>query len=360
MTRRAIWAYPRDLVDRGAATEIAELRELGFEEVSVAAAYHSVQAFLPENPRRVWLTAQRSQLHFRSCHRRYGRLRPVGGDADEPFAAAAEAVSAGGLAVTAWLVLCHSSLASDHPELALRPLGGDPIPGVLCPARPAVREYACALAAEVDERFGPAALDLETPGWVALPHHAHGKLGAGIGSAARFAAGVCLCDICRTLGAADVTARLRELLRRPDAATLELDELLADPELAEFQQARERIVTELVTSLAAAVRARVRVVHWGEPRAAGVDYAALADVTERITVLAYASDPDVVAYTLRPALAACGAARVGAGLTLCHPEMPDERSFRACVHRCRDLGIDMFSIYNHSLVERARLRWASA
>ena len=90
---RAIWAYPRDLVERGAETELEELRSLGYTGVSVAAAYHSVQAYLPENPRRRWLTAQRSQLHYRADRSRYGALAPVAGDEDEVFAVAAEAAS---------------------------------------------------------------------------------------------------------------------------------------------------------------------------------------------------------------------------------------------------------------------------
>ena len=357
--RRAIWAYPRDLVERGAAAELAELRGLGFHAVSVAAAYHSVQAYLPENPRRAWLTAQRSQLHYRADRARYGGLAPVDGDEDEPFAAAAEAVAASGLELTAWLVLCHSSLGSERPDLAPRPLGGDPVPGALCPAQPEVREYVCALAAEVDERFAPAALDLETPGWVTLPHHAHGKLGAGLGSGARFAAGLCLCPACARLGAGDLAARLRERLRGPAAAALELDELLDEPEPAELQRARERAVTELVAAVAGAVSARVQVVHWGDPRPAGVDLGAVAEAADRVTVLAYGSDPDAVELTLRPAIEACGAGRVAAGLTLCHPEMPDEASFRACAARCAELGVAALSVYNHSLVERARLRWAA-
>src|SRR5205085_2219456 len=149
----------------GPPAELEELRALGFTAVSVAAAYHSVQAFLPENPKRPWLTALRSQLHYRADPSRYGALAPVAGDVDEPFAIAAEAVGAAGLDLVAWLVLCHSSLGTDRPELAPRPLGAEPIPGALCPAQPAVREYVCALAAEVDERFSPTALDLETPGW---------------------------------------------------------------------------------------------------------------------------------------------------------------------------------------------------
>jgi hypothetical protein len=323
--------------------------------VSVAASYHSVQAYLPENPQRAWLTALRSQLHYRADPSRYGTLAPVPGDADEVFADAAEAVHDSGLDLIAWLVLCHSSLGTDHPELAPRPLGGAPVPGALCPAQPAVKEYVCALAAEVDERFAPAALDLETPGWVTLPHHHHGKIGAELGSGARFVAGLCLCSACAALGASDLAARLRDCEPR-----MELDELLEDPEFAAFQRARECAVTALVSTLAAGVKARVNVAHWGDPRPSGLDYEAVAQVADRLTMLAYSANPDEVERTLAPAVAACGADRVVAGLTLCHPEMPDEATFRACVDRCSTLGIATVSIYNHSLVDRARLRWAAA
>ncbi len=359
MPARAIWAYPRDLIERDADAELEELRALGFGAVSIAAAYHSVQAYLPENPRRAWMTELRSQLYYRADRSRYGSLAPVAGEQDEPFADAADAVGRSGLDLVAWLVLCHSSLGTDRPELAPRPLGGDPVPGALCPAQPAVQEYVCALASEVDERFAPTALDLESPGWVVLPHHHHGKIGAALGSGARFAAGLCMCDACKQLGAADVVARLRELVRSDRAATFELDELFDDPELAAFQQARERVVTELITAVAAATRANVHVVHWGDPRNSGIDYGAVAQVADRLTVLAYAPDPDDVELILTPVIASCGARHVAAGLTLCHPEMPNAETFRRCVARCSELGIEAVSIYNHSLVQRERLRWTA-
>jgi hypothetical protein len=313
-----------------------------------------VQAYLPENPRRAWWTELRSQLHYRADPSRYGLLAPVTGEQDEPFATAAEAVHRSGLDLVAWVVLCHSSLGTDHPELAPRPLGGDPVPGALCPAQPAVQEYICALAAEVDERFAPAALDLETPGWVVLPHHHHGKIGAALGEGGRFAAALCACSACAALGAADVVARLRH------ADTTTIDELLDDPEIAAFQRARERVVTGVVGAVAAAVRAKVHVAHWGDPRPSAVDFVALSGVADRVTVLAYAPDPDEVERALAPVVEACGAERVTAGLTLCHPEMPDRETFRRCAARCAELGIDSLSIYNHSLVDRDRLRWVVA
>lgn len=311
-----------------------------------------MQAYLPENPRRAWWTELRSQLHYVADRSRYGRLAPAAGEPDEPFAAAADAVRRSGLDLVAWLVLCHCSLGTDHPELAPRPLGGDPVPGALCPAQPAVQEYVCALAAEVDERFAPFGLDLETPGWVVQPHHHHGKIGAALAEGGRFAAGLCVCDACARLGAADVAERLRHA----DAATI--DELLDDPEVAAFQRAREGVVTGLVGAVAGAVRAEVRVAHWGDPRSSGVDFAAIGRIADRVTVLAYSPEPDEVERTLAPVIEACGAERVTAGLTLCHPEMPDADTFRRCAARCSELGVESLSIYNHSLVDRDRLRWA--
>ena len=166
-------------------------------------------------------------------------------------------------------MLFNSSLATERPELAVRPLGGPPQPSLLCPSNPAVREYAVALAREVDERFAPAALDLETVGWGAIPQP---KIGVPLGESERFLVSVCFCDACRALVGAP--AGIEELLAESD-------------ELAAFQTAREQVVLDLVREIAASVSARVHVVHWGDPRQAGIDYTALASAADRIVVLGY-------------------------------------------------------------------------
>jgi hypothetical protein len=317
-----------------------------------------VQAFLPENPRRRWFTTARSHTNYRPDPSRYPGLRPPEPLEDgQGFAVVARRTAAAGLNLTAWIVLLHSSLASAHPELAVRPLGGPTQPGLLCPSHAAVAEYAVALVREIDELFAPAALDLETTGWGTVPHHPHAKVAMPLGASGRFLLSLCFCDSCRALASPDlptwVAGRLEAELRGA-TEPVDVEELLAENlALAAFQAARESVVVELVRAIAGAVHARVHVVHWGEPRQAGVDYAALASVADRIVVLGYA-DVGGIADAAR----LVGAGRVVAGLSLCAPETPDEQTFARAVAATRAVGVDEISVYNHSLVDGARLRWA--
>ena len=360
---RAVWAYPWDLVDRGPEACLEEIAELGFTAVSAAAVYHSVQAFLPDNPRRRWFTTARSHTNYRPDPSRYADLRPPEPLEDgEPFAGVASAVVAAGLELTAWIVLLHSSLASAHPELAIRPLGGPAQPGLLCPSNPGVAEYAVALAREIDERFAPAALDLETPGWGAVPHHQHAKVAMPLGASGRFLLSLCFCEGCLALTPADVpawAARRLESELRGATEPLEVEELLAESaELADFQAARERVVTELVGAIGEAVSARIQVAHWGEPRQAGIDHAALASVADRIVVLDYGQGGQAPGATIADAARLAGADRIVAGLSICAPEAPDEGTFVRGAAAAAAIGVREISVYNHSLVDAARLRWA--
>ena len=362
---RAVWAYPWDMADRGVAASLDELAELGFTAVSAAAVYHSVQAFLPENPRRRWFVSERSHANYTAEPARYGRLRPpdpMPGDHDS-LATVASAVASAGLDLTAWVVLLHTSLARAHPELAARPLGGPPQPGVLCPASPEVAEYAVALAREIDERFAPAAFDLETAGWAAIPHHHHAKVAVTLGASGRYLLSLCFCDRCRALASPDLPAwaarRIDGELRGTIAPT-PVDQLIAEhPELAAFQAARERVVCDLVRSVREAVSARVHVVHWGEPRQAGVDYAALATVCDRLVVLDYGLGGGVPGALIADAAERAGADRVIAGVSICAPETPDEHAFADKLREVAGCGVEEISVYNHSLVDRARLRFAA-
>lgn len=337
---------------------LEEIGGLGFTAVSAAAVYHSLQAFLPENPRRRWFTTARSHANYRPDPSRYATLRPPEPVEDgESFDVVATETAAAGLNLTAWIVLLHSSLAGAHPELALKPLGGPPQPGLLCPSNPAVAEYALAVVQEIDERFAPAALDLETTGWGEVPHHPHAKVALPLGASGRFLLSLCFCDACRALATPDVPAWIARRLEselRGTTEPVDVEELLAESaELAAFQAARESVVVDLVREIAGAVRARVHVVHWGEPRRAGIDCAALASVADRIVVLGYA---DVGAIAAAARLA--GADRIVAGLSLCAPETPDEETFARAVAAARALEVEELSIYNHSLVDGERLRWA--
>lgn len=360
---RAVWAYPWDLVDRGPEACLEEIAELGFTAVSVAAVYHSVQAFLPENPRRRWFTTTRSHANYQPDPTRYPGLGPPEPlDEGESFEVVSTTVAATGLDLTAWVVLLHSSLANSHPELAIRPLGGPAQPGLLCPSNPGVAAYAVALAREIDERFAPTTLDLETLGWGAVPHHQHAKVATPLGASGRFLLSLCFCDACLALTPAELPAWVaRRLESELHGATepVDVETLLAESaELAGFQAAREGVVLELVRAIGEAVSARVHVAHWGEPRQAGIDYAAIASVADRIVVLDYGQGGHAPGATIADAARLAGADQIVAGLSVCAPETPDEESFAGRAAAAAAIGVGEISVYNHSLVDTPRLRWA--
>jgi len=344
---------------------LEQIAELGFTAVSVAAVYHSVQAFLPENPRRRWFTTTRSHANYRPDPTRHAGLRPPEPLEDgDSFEVVATTVTAAGLDLTAWIVLLHSSLASARPELAMRPLGGPAQPGLLCPSSPAVAEYAASLAREIDDRFAPAALDLETTGWAAVPHHQHAKVAMPLGASGRFLLSLCFCDACRALASPDLPAWAAQRLEsefRGGTEPVGVDELLAESaELAAFQAVRESVVLNLIRTIAGAVSARVHVAHSGEPRQAGIDYGTLASVADRIVVLDYGQGGQTPGATIAEAARLAGADRIVAGLSVCAPEAPDEASFVRAAAAAAAVGVSEISVYNHSLVDSVRLGWARA
>jgi hypothetical protein len=193
-----------------------------------------------------------------------------------------------------------------------------------------VQEYAVAVARELDARFDPSALDLEAAGWGAVPHHPHAKVALPLGASGRFLLSLCFCDACLARATPDLPAWVAARLEAELCGTtraVEVNELLGEsPDLAASQAARENVVLELVRAIAGAVRSRVHVVHWGEPRQAGIDYAALAAVADRIVVLGYADVGEIGA-----AARLAGPDRIVAGLSVCAPETPDEKTFARAV-----------------------------
>jgi hypothetical protein len=121
--------------------------------------------------------------------------RPAGS-----FERAAAVLRARGLAVTAWAVLTHNDrLGAVVPSTAVRNAFGDTYPWALCPAAPAVREYAATLAGEVAALPEADAVEFEACGWYGVEHlSAHDKIaGAADGAAAQWLLSVCFCAACR-------------------------------------------------------------------------------------------------------------------------------------------------------------------
>lgn len=357
---RAVWAYPMDLIERGLEREVAPLARSGLTAVSVATAYHPVEALLPENPVRRWLVMPESEVFLPLEPRRTGALRPVvsRGASVVPIA---EALRRHGLALTAWLVLTHSSLAARHPRVAARLVGGRVHRAALCPAHEAVQDYLVGLVEETERILAPEALDLESLGWNATFNPARVKVGLDVSPVASYLAALCVCGRCalredrslvRWMGVALGDA-LHGRARWSSVA-----ELLEDqPDLGAFQRRREAVVTQLLGTLRASTRAPIHLVHGGEFPAAGLDRAAIAPLIERHTPLAYAPDPRVVRTVLDRASGWLGPERTVAGLSLQTQETPRRSTWRRVHAAVAASGVESWSVYNHSLVDARRLAW---
>ncbi|MER5365126.1 hypothetical protein [Streptomyces sp. NPDC002722] len=202
--KTSAFLYPWDVVgDPDAAARVADL---GVQQVTLAAAYHSTRALTPRHPGHRIVTAEHAAVLYPPDAARWaGReLRPREQSwvaSDDAFAEAAEALAGAGLEVHTWVVLAHDSrLGAEHPDTSVVNAYGDRYPWAPCIAGAAVREYLTDLAAEAAVRTGARGTELESCGWYGFAHlHAHDKIaGVGLGDAAQYLMSLCFCPACRT------------------------------------------------------------------------------------------------------------------------------------------------------------------
>lgn len=375
----AIWLYPWDLLDEGARPVLEKLAGLGYSTVHLAASYHSLQAFLPHNPRRRTILAERSALYFRPGPEiwRGSALQPhvspmvdAQGDA---LAAAGEVCRDIGLGLVAWTVCLHNSdLGQRYPALNVVNMFGEPYRNSVCAANPNVRNYLLRLVADLRTRCD--AVELEAPHWLPFPHHQHAKVGVTVGTASRLLLSLCFCDHCRVMGSAagvDVTAltvRLRERLRRMLASPPggsddeQVATLVADtPDLDRLLQARAASIHSLIETIARMSAPRpVHLMTLGPAWLTGADRGTLAPLVDRVEVLAYGS-PRKVAETARGATSQVSRLdQLTIGLSLLEPETVDEPGFRAACHAVATLGIEQVVLYNYGLADERRVAWVAS
>ncbi|WP_406305705.1 hypothetical protein OHA61_30330 [Streptomyces sp. NBC_00885] len=308
--KTAAFLYPWDVVgDPDAAARVADL---GVQQVTLAAAYHSTRALTPRHPRHRIVTAQHAAVLYEPDEERWaGReLHPyAAGDwaLGDAYGEAAAALADAGLEVHTWVVLAHNSrLGADHPDTSVVNAYGDRYPWAPCIAQPAVRALLVDLAAEAATRPGARGTELESCGWYGLAHlHAHDKTaGVALGEAAQYLMSLCFCGSCRGgyaelgleaellaaavrdalepvwAGAAPADAGIEKLVgREPAAATLE------------FRARTARTLQEAaVTAVRAAAPDGFQVLLHADPVAhhcganAGVDPAHILSVADGVVV----------------------------------------------------------------------------
>ncbi len=193
------YTYPWDVLDDPGFLE--RVRELGVDEVAVAVSYHSARAATPWSAERTSVIARHAALYRPVRDEVWGELRPAEPDWVESRDSAGDAVRQliqAGIPAAAWIVLTHNSqLGTAFPEFAVRNCFGERYPWALCPAQPAVREYAATLTAECLEGLDFSSVILEACGpFGAVHQHQHEKTDGVWSPATARLLSICCCDAC--------------------------------------------------------------------------------------------------------------------------------------------------------------------
>lgn len=210
MLKQAVgYAYPWDFAgDPDAADRAASL---GLDTVAVAANYHVTRAATPLHPLHRIVHEERAACYvpLRDDAWRGHRLVPATPTSDRDsgsFVDARNQLSAQGLRVYAWIVLCHNStLGEDNNDLVVRNAYDDLYPYALCPSKEEVRQYCQTLVAEI---IASAPLDgvvLEACGPMGFDHGGHHDKTqlAGWNATQRKMLSLCFCATCRERYAAE-------------------------------------------------------------------------------------------------------------------------------------------------------------
>lgn len=272
-----VFTFAHDFLGEGIPAVLDRLEEAGLDGVTVAFAYHASRDVFPHNPLGVMHYLESGATYFPPETGRYGEsaLQPVeagltrGSTVLEDLAAA---TSARDMRLGAWAVMLHNSrLAQANPDDATLTALGDRLFHALCPANPRVRAYAQALAGDIASR-GVAEVRFESLSYMGWDHgHHHERNLIELGPATRFLMGLCFCPHCCSAASSDgvgvdalreaVSKRLRASLQsaasEPTDAPVDREELaaFADGQLDGYLRVRERVVTELVRDVVAAVAA---------------------------------------------------------------------------------------------------------
>lgn len=263
------YAYPWDVLESGFA---ARVRDLGVDEVAVALSYHSARAATPWSPSRTAVVARHAAF-YRPVSEGWGALRPSTPDwvtAEDSGGDAVRLLTEAGIPAAAWIVLTHNSqLGYEHPDVVVRNCFGEPYPWALCPAQPAVREYAATVVAESVAGLELSSVILEACGPLGAVHqHQHEKTDGVWAPAVARLLSICCCDACAAawdVDAETVRAQLVEEVRRLIATgDLGVTGDRLPPELTQLLlRTRQQATDELRAAVLAKLPEGVRIVLHG-------------------------------------------------------------------------------------------------
>jgi hypothetical protein len=381
--RLCLYLHPFDLRALAGHGGLARVRDLGFDEVAIAASYHDGRWLMPWHPEGRVRFLDDGTVHFRPLAD-YGELRPltsaeVPADGPSPLARLAAEAGAAGLRARAWTVFTHNSrLGALRPDLCVQNAVGDVYPYALCPAQPAVQRYVAALARDVGAHDGVQTIELEALGQMGWKHSSHHDKAsftpAGLLDAALSA---CFCPACvrqladlgrdpaaaaaaaraciaRALTDGDALAPARQPANAVDAAAAGVDVGWLDAVLA----GRAATVRTLAAAVAAAasrcaLAAQVHPQPWFTGSQLAADAAAAVPAAVERVVTAYGEGPDAIDRML--AAAPIQAARqAGSPLRVCiwpkAPQFTGDEDLVKLRDACRRSGVGAIAVYHLGLL----------
>ena len=392
------FCFASDLADEGvdAVLENVQVRG-GLGGVAMAAAYHAARDVFPHARHRHLRFQRGGEVFFAPTPKRWRglaiqpRVSELVGQTD-PLRGLVEACAIRGLTARAWTVFLHVDWTEDgDPRFAEQTCFGDPCLTELCPANPAVRAYAVALAADV-AATGVRDVMAESLHFHSLEHGAHHeRYFVEPGSAGRLLLGLCFCAHCLAAGA-ELGVDGDELRRRACAvverafsgaeavSTDELSRVEADAllggQLAGYLVARHETVSSLVREVAAATReAGSRLVYMDSSGAAkgyasgrpeggpapevawrfGTDVAAVAAAAGAVEAIAYAADPARVQLDLAAYRALAPSAALSAAMRPAPPDCEDAANLAAKLRLARAAGVERVDFYHYGLAPLSAL-----
>jgi len=376
----SIFCFATDLGDEGIDAVLDNVQHRGgLGGLTVAAAYHEGRDVFPHNPvRRVRFLESGAVFFPPGPALRAARLQPPVSEAARVLPEIVAAAGERGLAVRAWTVFLHNgALAAAHPECAPENAFGDRYVTELCPASPAAREYARALAADI-AALGVAGICSEALHYLSLEHgYAHERYFVPLGPRTRYLLGLCFCEHC--LAAARAAGVDGEAARRDARDAIERafsgDDPGGEAERDDYASVREQVVTSLVADVAEAagdtplefieLSGAIKGYADGRPSGRpapsiawqlGVDVEAVAGACAGIEAMGYAADPE----RIRGDLDVYGDAAVSVIYRPSTPDCDSAEAVRVKVDLARERGMARVDFYHYGLMRLDALDWIRA
>jgi hypothetical protein len=400
----AAYLFAHDLLDETVEVVLDRLQRASLDGAILAAAYHHSRDILPHNPVRKLVYLEGGTIYFQPELARYsdGPLRPhvaqIAGQLD-PLALLREAGERRGMKVSAWLVLLHNSrLAFATPECATQTAFGDRLLNTLCPANPAVRAYALALAGDV-ARYELESIKLESLSYMPFDHgYHHERSFVPLSPNIRFLLGLCFCQNCLVHAASMnidgervrrhviqlVEPVFESAINETHEAEVDEPNLRAecDGELGRFLDARLQVVSSLAESIKAAVHIvspRTQVIFLdnsgatlgyatGRPTTSqaaasiawrdGIDLRRVGEACDGVGVLAYFAElsrleAETRTYQMRLPIET----KLEATLRPMTPDSSSAAELGAKVALLRRLGVQDLAFYHYGFMRLEALGW---